>query len=167
MEVALSNVMSKNPIIQRSLHRKRARDTSAPVALAVGELARRSEEAVAASGQRAHWSDRSDSDCDVRQKACLEAASGLRDRLGQDTVHEPCAMSAASRSGVQAAVGSGVLRPLPVFVEDPRRARKDRAMSVLRGSLDAWLASDEGVQWRSQRSSLWLSGLSPGERKPP
>ena len=54
---------------------------------------------------------------------------------------------------------------LPAFYEDPRRAARDRAGSVCRASLQAWLASDEGAAWlMAERARLEDpdAGAAPG-----
>ena len=57
---------------------------------------------------------------------------------------------------VQKAIDKAVTKDhlkLPTFYEHPSVAKNDRDGSVIRASLQAWLASDEGAVWIKAKST--------------
>ena len=64
---------------------------------------------------------------------------------------EPSLNMPAVSAVYSAKLQRGRVAGLPVYQEDPRQAKKDRAGSVVVSGLQAWLSSDEGLQWQATK----------------
>jgi hypothetical protein len=64
---------------------------------------------------------------------------------------EPSLNMPAVSAVYSAKLQRGRVAGLPVYQEDPRQAKKDRAGSVVVSGLQAWLSSDEGLQWQAKK----------------
>ena len=54
----------------------------------------------------------------------------------------------------------GSVAALPLFYEDPRTAKKSRAGSVIRDTVNRWLESEEGKSWMTTRDKALGAGLN-------
>ncbi len=79
----------------------------------------------------------------------------------------PYALPAQASEAVGKAQQRGVgnsgqqrLMALPLFPEDARTIRKDRAGSELRARLAEWLRSDDAAAWRQDRESIFRGPLA-------
>ena len=62
----------------------------------------------------------------------------------------------SARDAVAAAFRSdGSMQALPLFQEDARTVAHDRADSVVRERLQSWWRSEEGMDWRRERASIF------------
>ena len=65
------------------------------------------------------------------------------------------ALPQAVEADLAKAVRNNHVLRLPLYSEDPRTAKKDRADSVLRKGLSDWLLTDDGKRWRQRRQELY------------
>ena len=68
---------------------------------------------------------------------------------------EPVQLNASLRRAVQIATRDNRVLPLPMFKEDARTARKERAGSSLRDALLKWMNSEEGADWKRERQQMY------------
>ena len=73
----------------------------------------------------------------------------------------PKKLRPVAQEAVQAAITRahnehrGTVGALPIFKEDVRTTRKNRAASVLATTMQAWLESDAAKEWREERKALF------------
>ena len=70
----------------------------------------------------------------------------------------------AAREAVEHALrvaGAGDFEPLPLFHEDVRALRRNRAASVRKEALQEWLKSEMAAAWRKEQAAIFGSGEGP------
>lgn len=76
-------------------------------------------------------------------------------RAGERIRYAPATLDAQTMNSLSRVIIDGVVQSLPAFVKAGRSGQRIGPVSTERARLADWLESEEGLQWKKQRQSLW------------
>ena len=152
--VSTLEALGYRPLAVSPKIRKARRQAGVPHSVRVASLVAASQAEVQASGRfvgslKEEEEDDDEADPSLPEWALDAGIARRHDIAGALAERRQQGTLALEIDAVTTAVGEAVkagLR-LPTFYEDPRIAAQDRAGSVCRASLQAWIASEDGAKW--------------------